>query len=114
LPVVITTTADENGNWTYELDSGLSEGSHEAYVAVSDDTGRIVEKSGAMSFVVGEVQAQTPDEYFKSLPAVGIPSAEAPVTRAYGWYIVGAAGAMLLGIILGAVLVLRRLKPPLD
>lgn len=50
-PVVITVRTDENGNWNYELDKEIADGRHEAYVAVTDDSGKIITKSQPVAFV---------------------------------------------------------------
>jgi len=66
LPLVVTMQTDKYGNWQYELDRPLSDGEHEVYVAVNDNTGKIVEKSGLLSFFVKEAQAFSVDEYLAS------------------------------------------------
>lgn len=50
-PIVVTVKADENGDWTYELDKDIEDGEHEAYVAVTDATGKITAKSEPIAFV---------------------------------------------------------------
>lgn len=50
-PIVLTVKTDSDGNWTYELDKELADGEHEAYVAITDNTGKITAKSSPISFV---------------------------------------------------------------
>lgn len=50
-PIVLTVKTDSEGNWTYELDKELEDGKHEAYVAVTDNTGKITAKSEPLLFV---------------------------------------------------------------
>ena len=50
-PIVLTVKTDSEGNWTYELDKNLEDGNHEAYVAVTDNTGKITAKSEPIAFV---------------------------------------------------------------
>ncbi len=50
-PTVVTVKADDSGNWEYTLDRELSDGEHEAYVAITDNEGKIVEKSPPLRFV---------------------------------------------------------------
>ncbi len=50
-PIVLTVKTDSDGNWTYELDKNLEDGNHEAYVAVTDNTGKITAKSEPIAFV---------------------------------------------------------------
>ena len=59
LPVVVTTTVDANGQWSYAFDDSLSEGTHEVYVAINDDTGKVVSKSNPLSFLVQGASAAT-------------------------------------------------------
>lgn len=62
-PIVITTTTDAAGNWTYTLDRPLDNGSHEVYVTVTDETGSVEQKSNPLSFFVAEARAVTPQDY---------------------------------------------------
>jgi len=50
-PIVVTVKTDANGNWSYELDRDLEDGTHEVYVAVTDATGRISSQSSPIPFV---------------------------------------------------------------
>ncbi len=50
-PIVLTVKTDSEGNWTYELDKELENGEHEAYVAITDNTGKITGKSEPFAFV---------------------------------------------------------------
>ena len=50
-PIVLTVKTDSDGNWTYELDKELADGQHEAYVAVTDNTGKITARSEPLPFV---------------------------------------------------------------
>lgn len=52
-PLVLTTTTDENGNWTYVLEDPLEPGEHEVFVAVEDDEGEVV-RSSSFSFNVAQ------------------------------------------------------------
>ncbi len=109
LPVVLTTQADADGNWSYDLASGMSEGKHEAYVTVTDESGTIQAKSEPLAFMINQAQAQTPRDYYDSLPLAET-AIQTPVNRMVGWYLVGAVLAILLGLGIGGVLVYSRLK----
>jgi hypothetical protein len=50
-PIVLTVKTDADGNWSYILDRDLADGEHEVYVAVTDNTGKISEKSEPLAFV---------------------------------------------------------------
>ncbi|HSD12234.1 MAG TPA: Ig-like domain-containing protein, partial [Patescibacteria group bacterium] len=44
MPVLVTTSVDANGEWSYTLSDQLKDGTHEVYVAINDETGKIVKK----------------------------------------------------------------------
>lgn len=50
-PMILTVKTDNDGNWTYELDKEMEDGSHEVYVAITDNTGKITAKSEPLPFV---------------------------------------------------------------
>jgi hypothetical protein len=63
MPIVVTVQADANGNWTYELDKTMVDGTHEVYVAVNNDKGEIVEASLPTPFFIQEAQAVSVDNF---------------------------------------------------
>jgi hypothetical protein len=107
LPLVLTTTAKEDGTWSYDLADGITDGQHEVYVAVTDDTGRIQGKSEPLGFLVAEARAATEDEYFS--PTV-LAAAEAPVNRFMVWYLVGAGILILGGAVIGGMIFTRSMQ----
>jgi hypothetical protein len=62
-PLVITTKADENGNWAYILENPLEPGEHEAYLVMEKD-GRFV-RSDRIAFAIqpGEQTTENPNGY---------------------------------------------------
>lgn len=50
-PLVVTVKTDDSGNWSYILDKTLPDGTHTAYVAMTDGGGRILAKSEPLPFV---------------------------------------------------------------
>jgi hypothetical protein len=48
---VLTVKTDADGNWSYILDKDIEDGSHQAYVAVTDNTGKITAKSEPLAFI---------------------------------------------------------------
>jgi hypothetical protein len=50
-PLVLTVKTDADGNWSYVLDKPMENGSHEVYVAVNDNAGKIIAKSSPLPFV---------------------------------------------------------------
>ena len=118
LPIVITVSADENGNWVYELDKSLVSGPHEAYVVLHNEEGTIVAKSAPLPFFIESAQAISEDEFLtlqtgsaelvktdptipynelvKSTPTIIEESNKTMIV----WYITGAFGIILLGALL--------------
>lgn len=60
-PTVITVKTDDEGNWEYVFDKELADGNHEMYVAMTDNTGKILAKTAAIPFVK-EANAITVDQ----------------------------------------------------
>ncbi|OIP97039.1 hypothetical protein AUK40_04135 [Candidatus Wirthbacteria bacterium CG2_30_54_11] len=56
-PIVATTTTDADGNWVYTIDSSLTQGSHEVYMTVSDNSRNVVGRSRLFEFLVSEAVA---------------------------------------------------------
>ncbi|KKW27529.1 MAG: hypothetical protein UY70_C0012G0001, partial [Candidatus Kaiserbacteria bacterium GW2011_GWB1_52_6] len=52
MPVVVTVKTDDNGVWTYTLDTELESGDHDLYVATVDATGKIIAKSPSVRFAL--------------------------------------------------------------
>ncbi len=74
-PIVLTVKTDSEGNWTYELDKEIEDGEHAAYVAITDNTGKITAKSEPLAFIK-TAQAVT------VIPAAQAATAETlPVTK---------------------------------
>jgi hypothetical protein len=51
LPLILSTITDSNGNWSYVLESPLGDGKHQVFVAVTDNSGKIIAKSEPLFFV---------------------------------------------------------------
>jgi hypothetical protein len=110
VPMVLTTTTDENGDFSYDVGDSIGDGEHTVYVALTDDTGKIAKKSEPLSFFVKEAKAVSQDEFTK--PDVNV--AVEPVAQAQRFYLMGAAGAIILGLAAAWFVVGRRMKeaPP--
>ena len=102
LPMVMLTKTDASGNWSYNLERPLNDGYHKAYVAVNDNTGRIVSQSRPFSFFVKQSRAVSADEYFD----ISLAPDRAQSFLVY--YIAG--GALLLLLVLGIIIILRKGK----
>lgn len=85
-PIVVIIKTDANGNWLYDLDKDLEDGDHEAYIAITDNTGKITAKSEPLYFVktaeaanvISNAQA---DERMKII------SSESPIENSRGNFI---------------------------
>ena len=102
LPLVMTTKTDASGNWSYDIESSLTDGHHRVFVTVNDDTGKIVKQSRPISFLIKEAQAVTADNYFDQT------SSSASVKNLFIYYILG--GAFLVFLALGAIVYLHKGK----
>lgn len=104
LPVVVTTTTDANGNWTYDFHSKLAEGRHEAYVSVNDETGKIVKTSSPLAFFVKEARAASEADFLRGDVNVTVP-AELDMRR----FIYGGLALILVALVL-VTLVVRQTR----
>jgi|AntRauTorckE6833_2_1112554.scaffolds.fasta_scaffold03094_3 hypothetical protein len=58
-PTIVTIKTDADGSFVYTLDKELEDGTHDVFVALTDNTGSIVAQSNPFSFIK-EAQAFTP------------------------------------------------------
>jgi hypothetical protein len=111
LPLVATTTVDENGQWQLTIDGQLGEGVHEAYVAINDDTGRVTRKSEPLAFIVQAAQAITPAAAAQEADAtaadVNVAATSAP-TKDLGLFIIGGIMLLLAAGLTIAIIVFTR------
>jgi hypothetical protein len=109
LPVVLTTTAGSDGNWNYELDSSLGDGEHEVYVTITDDTGKVREKSSPLSFFVAEARAVTAEDFFGE-EGVATIATDRSVVELRRWYLIGVGILLVLASIMAALIVVKPWK----
>ncbi len=110
-PLVLTTTADANGNWTYSLQDPIESGKHEVYAVVDRGDGTY-QKSDPFNFVIGTAQAaaENPNKLSLTLAAEPTP---VQTNRSLLLYIAGAVLIVSLVIIITLVILIRsRRKPP--
>lgn len=62
LPLLATVQVDEYGRWEYTLKDPLVDGEHQVFVAINDETGKIVKKSAGLLFFIKEARAVTAGE----------------------------------------------------
>lgn len=106
-PIIVTVKADENGAWTYAFDKVLEDGSHEIYVGMTDNAGKLVAKSKPFSFVK-TAEAYTPIDAEKETQVV---TNEAPPAfmSAFSAFVVGSLAVVVLGLAL--ILIGLHIRP---
>ena len=107
LPLVITTKTDEYGNWRYELSEPLTEGEHEIYVAINDNTGKVVSKSKPLNFFVKEAQAVSVKDFF-SPTASAASEAEKESESSIYYYLIAALSLIIIGILFFVAMIIRK------
>ena len=100
LPVVATVKSDEFGNWQYELSDLLSEGEHEVYVAVNDNTGKILKKSNPISFFIKEAKAVSINDFV----AISVATPQTEAESMINIYVVVAVIIVVVSLLLFFIL----------
>ncbi len=106
LPVVMTVKTDEYGNWKYELSNSLVDGDHEVYVAVNDNSGKVLAKSNPLNFFVKEAKAVSAKEF--ALPAIGENQNNTVKSMANYWIIV--ALLIVVAVLISIIFIIQRKK----
>jgi len=113
LPAVMTVDVDQYGNWRYKLDQSLVEGEHEIYVAINDDTGKVVKKSKPLSFFIKEASAVSVKDFIAEAKASSEEPAESETSISN--YLLIAIAMAIFGIFLFlAVIVSKKKNQPLQ
>ncbi len=110
LPLVMTTSVDANGNWVYTLDNNLADGSHQVYVAVNDNTGKVRFKSNPAFFFIKGAKAVTREEFLNTASKEIV---DRP-TRNFYYYIAGTVILILILIALYLMLIRRNTVQKID
>ena len=98
-PLVLSTTADDQGNWSYSLEDPLAEGEHEVYALVDKGDGEY-ERSPVASFFIGTAEASEENPDGLSLDLIAEPTIEAS-NRSVNLYV---AATIVTVVFVGAVL----------
>ncbi len=106
LPLVATAKVDEYGNWQYELGNSLNEGEHEVYVAVNDNTGKVLSKSKPLNFFVKEAKAVSVKDFVAPAAAQTVKKSESSIK----YYVIIAILTMVVGILLFVIFHFQRKK----
>lgn len=108
-PTVVTVRTAEDGSFVYQFDKELEDGSHEVYVAVTDNTGDIVAKSNPFTFVK-EAEAFTVVDAATAAPvASSDPSASVSIDQLY--QVITAMVVLAFGLILLIFGIVMRREP---
>jgi hypothetical protein len=108
LPVVVTVDADQYGNWRYQLDQSLIDGEHEVYVAINDDTGKVIEKSKPLNFFIEEAKAVSAKDFISVTKASSEEPKESEVSIYY--YLLITLFMAITGILLFLAVIINRKK----
>tara|TARA_B100002051_G_C16745815_1_gene647531 strand:- start:2652 stop:5219 length:2568 start_codon:yes stop_codon:yes gene_type:complete len=95
-PTVVTVKTDEDGFFEFTFDKELEDGSHDVYVAVTDNTGSIIAQSDTFSFVK-TAEAFTPITEDQPTEAIVYEEIESPINALN---MVGGISVISFGIIL--------------
>ena len=110
VPMVLTTVADANGNFSYNLGDSISDGGHTVYVALTDDQGQVTQKSNPLSLFVRAAQAVTAADFVRE----DVVTTAEPMARMEWTYLLGVIGLVVVSAV-AALLVMprmRRMKNP--
>ena len=108
LPVVVTVDADQYGNWRYQLDQSLIEGEHEVYIAINDDTGKVIEKSKPLNFFIKEAKAVSVKDFVSIAKASSEEPKESEVSI-YNYLLITLLMA-IAGILLFLAIIINKKK----
>ena len=109
LPLVATAKVDEYGNWQYELGHSLNEGEHEVYVAVNDNTGRVMSKSKPLNFFVKKAEAVSVKDFVSSV-STATPQTSKKSEALINDYLKIAFIFVIFGILLFVAIITKRKK----
>ncbi|MEA1937269.1 MAG: Ig-like domain-containing protein [Patescibacteria group bacterium] len=108
LPLVITTKTDKYGNWEYELSESLTEGEHEVYVTINDNTGKVVKKSKPLNFFIKEASAVSVKDFVSIAKASPKEPRESETSIYY--YILITLFMTIIGISLFVAVIINKKK----
>ncbi|MBU0964214.1 hypothetical protein KKC06_04210 [Patescibacteria group bacterium] len=107
-PIVVTTKTDASGNFVYTLDKNLADGQHEVYVTITDDTGKIQEKSTPVTFFIRKAQAVSEEKYLRG--DVNVESDSTAAVNNYLWLALTLVGGAIVLLLLAYILGKSKLK----
>jgi hypothetical protein len=96
-PTIVTIKTDADGSFVYTLDKELEDGTHDVFVALTDNTGSIVAQSNPFSFIK-EAQAFTPVDAANDAEVGGETAVQSVAKSSYNTVI--GLGVLAFGLIL--------------
>jgi len=109
-PLVLATTSDSNGVWTYTLEDPLASGEHEVYALVEKGNGEY-ERSGVEKFVIGKAEASDANPNGYSLGLISEPTITAS-NRTANLFIAATIGMVtFISVILFSFWIQRLRRP---
>lgn len=108
-PLVLTTTTDSNGDWSYSLEDPIESGKHEVYAVVDKGNGKY-EKSNPFSFVIGKAEAAANNPNALSLKLADATS-PTQTNRSMFMFIAGGVALVIVALI-GFIVVMKNRKQP--
>jgi hypothetical protein len=109
-PIVITIKTDTDGGWNYHFDRELENGTHEVYVGVTDNAGKIVAKSAPFTFVK-TAEAYTGQKEIANAVAAPAQKTQSSLLSSTMLYVLFGLSIVFIGLVLiliGAQLDVRR------
>ena len=109
LPLVITTKTDKYGNWQYELNEPLADGEHEIYVAINDNTGKVISKSSPLNFFVKEAQAISVKDFISPTASAASETKKESESLIH-YYLIAALLLIIFGVLFFVAVVVKKKK----
>ena len=107
-PIVLTVSANDSGEWLYELENPLEPGEHTAYAVVDRGDG-VYEKTDPFSFVIGTAEASAANPNGLSLDLQESTRATATQSnRATTLYLVSSLTALVLAGLIALIIVKKK------
>ncbi len=106
-PLVLSTTADKNGDWNYQLEDPLESGKHEVYAVVDKGNGNY-QRSGLFSFVIAKASASPVNPKGYSLKIAQTRPTATQNNRSLNLYII--ASVALVVFVLAALFVIIEVQ----
>lgn len=98
-PVIVTVKTDADGNWNYRFDKEIADGTHEVYVGVTDNAGRLIAKSEPLQFVK-TAEAFSPVDVTEGASVLSQSETEEPLFSGYMLLLVASISVVSIGLVL--------------